>query len=51
MNAKDKGVLISPDGKRPPWKSSLYEEPNWVSLAWIIGPLLFAGIAIYLSVR
>jgi hypothetical protein len=53
MNAKeDKGTLLAPEAKRlPPWKSSLYEEPNWVSLAWIIGPVLFAGVAIYLSVR
>jgi hypothetical protein len=52
MNAKEKGALIAPDGKRPPpWKSSLYEEPTWVSLAWIIGPLLFAGVTIYLSIR
>lgn len=52
MNAKDKGVLIGPDGKRPPpWKSSLYDEPAWVSLAWIIGPVLFAGVAIYFAVR
>lgn len=52
MNAKDKGMLIAPEGKRPPpWKSSLYEEPNWVSLAWIIGPVLLAGVVIYFSVR
>lgn len=52
MNAKDNGSLIGPEGKRPPaWKSSLYEEPDWVSLAWIIGPMLLAGVAIYLSVR
>jgi hypothetical protein len=52
MNAKENGSLIGPDGKRPAaWKSSLYDEPNWVSLAWIIGPMLFAGVAIYLSVR
>ena len=52
MNAKDKGVLIGPEGKRPAgWKSSLYEEPLWVSLVWIIGPALAAGIAIYFAVR
>jgi hypothetical protein len=52
MNVKDKGALIGPDSERPaPWKSSLYREPNWVSLAWILGPLLLAGVAIYLSVR
>jgi hypothetical protein len=52
MNVKEKGVLIGPDGDRaPPWKSSLYREPNWVSLAWILGPVLFAGVAIYFAVR
>ena len=52
MNAKEKGSLIGPEGKRPaPWKSSLYEEPTWVSLAWILGPMLFAGVAIYFAVR
>jgi hypothetical protein len=52
MNAKEKSALLAPEGKRPPpWKSSLYEEPTWVSLAWIIGPVLFAGVTIYLSIR
>lgn len=52
MNARQTGALIGPDGKRPPpWKSSLYEEPTWVSLAWIIGPLSFAAVAIYFAVR
>jgi hypothetical protein len=52
MNEKNKATLIGHDGKRQaPWKSSLYEEPLWVSVAWILGPVLFAGAAIYLSVR
>lgn len=52
MNATDKGASIASEGKRlPPWKSSLYEEPTWVSLAWIIVPMLFAGVAIYFAVR
>jgi hypothetical protein len=52
MNAKEKGALIGPEGKRPPpWKSSLYEEPNWVSLAWILGPVLFAALAIFFAIR
>ncbi len=51
MNAKDTGALISPEGKRlAPWRSSLYEEPLWLSLAWVIGPTLFAGILIYFAV-
>lgn len=52
MNVKQKDALLSPERKRPVfWRSSLYEEPMWVSLAWMIGPALLAGIAIYLAVR
>jgi hypothetical protein len=32
------------------WRSSTYEEPTWVSLAWIIGPLLTAGILLYIVI-
>ena len=32
------------------WRSSLYEEPLWVSIAWIVGPLTLAGIAIFFAV-
>ena len=35
----------------PWWRSSLYQEPVWVSLAWIVGPLLVAGVAMYLVVK
>jgi hypothetical protein len=52
MNAKDKAALLGPQGKIPaPWKSSLYDEPLWVSVAWILVPVLVGGIAIYFSVR
>jgi hypothetical protein len=52
MNAKENGALLSPDGARPaPWRSSLYQEPTWVSLAWIIGPALFAAVAIYFTLK
>ena len=52
MSSTDKGALLAPDGKRPaPWRSSLYQEPTWVSLAWILVPSLFAAIAIYFAVR
>lgn len=51
MNAKESG-LVAPDSKRPaPWRSSLYHEPIWVSLAWVIGPILLATIGIYFAVR
>jgi hypothetical protein len=52
MNTRDRTASSSLDGQRPPfWRNSLYEEPTWVSLAWIIGPALVAGIAIYFAVR
>jgi hypothetical protein len=52
MNAKEKGALIAPEGKRPPpWKSSLYEEPTWVSLAWILGPVLIAALVLFFVIR
>jgi hypothetical protein len=52
MSSIDKGALIDPNGKRPaPWRSSLYEEPTWVSLAWLLVPSLFAAIAIYFAIR
>lgn len=52
MNAKENSSLIGPEGKRPaPWRSSLYEEPTWVSILWILVPASFAAIAIYFAVR
>lgn len=52
MTKKTYGASNLPDGKRPPfWKSSVYDEPTWVSLAWIIGPLLLACVALYFAVR
>ena len=52
MNSKRTDAVLSPEDKRAAfWRSSLYEEPAWVSLAWIIGPALLAGFAIYFAVR
>ena len=53
MNAKESGpALVGPEGKRlAPWRSSLYEEPMWVSLAWVLGPLVAAVLGIYFAVR
>lgn len=48
MNVKQVGSADRPDRRRPPfWRSSVYDEPTWVSLAWILGPTLVAGLAIY----
>jgi hypothetical protein len=53
MSSADKSGALHDLGKHvnPWWRSSLYEEPVWVSVAWIIGPLLIAGSAIYLAIR
>src|SRR5688572_2717814 len=51
MNTGDKIASSGLDGKRPRfWRNSLYEEPTWVSLAWIMDAALVAGIAIYFAV-
>ena len=52
MNERLRSSSSSPEGKRPAfWRNSLYEEPNWVSIAWMVGPILLAGFAIYLALR
>jgi hypothetical protein len=51
MNARENAPVISPEGKRlAAWKSSLYEEPLWKSVAWLLGPVLCAAIGIYFAV-
>ena len=51
MALDDKNSLLHAAGKYPWWRSSLYEEPVWVSLAWILGPLVVALGAMYFAVR
>jgi hypothetical protein len=52
MNSEEKGPQLEPLGKRlSPWRSSLYEEPVWVSLVWIIGPLAVAAVGVFLAMR
>jgi hypothetical protein len=51
MAIDDKNSLLHAAGKYPWWRSSLYEEPVWVSLAWILGPLAMALAAMYFAVR
>jgi hypothetical protein len=31
------------------WRSSLYEEPLWVSIAWIVVPVGLASVVIFLA--
>lgn len=48
VNAKrDDGTRPVEDKRLRFWRNSTYDEPVWVSLAWIIVPLLVAGILIY----
>ena len=48
MTGKKETSSNTREGRRPAfWRSSTYEEPTWVSLAWIIGPILLAGSLIY----
>jgi hypothetical protein len=49
MNTQ-KGPVKSLGQGNSSWRSSLYEEPLWVSIAWIAGPLTLAGIAIFFAV-
>jgi len=52
MNEKASGALVGPDDKRPAgWRSSLYHEALWVSVAWVVAPVALAAIGIYFAVR
>lgn len=51
MDAKKNDGPRLLEGKRVKfWRSSTYDEPTWVSLAWIIIPLLLAGLGIYVVI-
>jgi hypothetical protein len=49
MNTQKKIVKSLGQGNSS-WRSSLYEEPLWVSIAWIVGPAALAGLAIFFAV-
>ena len=52
MNSSKKKPAPKPLGQgASSWRSSLYEEPLWLSLAWIIGPLALAALGIIFVVR
>jgi hypothetical protein len=51
MAIDDKNSVLHAAGKHPWWRSSLYEEPIWLSLAWILGPLTMALVAMYFAVK
>ncbi|HTV24263.1 MAG TPA: hypothetical protein VMG12_36475 [Polyangiaceae bacterium] len=43
----------NPVGRERPafWRNSVYDEPAWVSLAWIALPVLIAATVIFIAVR
>jgi hypothetical protein len=53
MSALDKDSEPKPliAAKTSPWRSSLYDEPTWVSLAWIVLPVGLAALGIFLAMR
>jgi hypothetical protein len=50
MSTQKNNVVKSLGQGNSSWRSSLYEEPLWVSIAWIVGPATLAGIAIFFAV-
>jgi hypothetical protein len=51
MATDEKSSPLLPAGTRSPWwRSSLYTEPFWVSLAWLLIPLGVALFVVYLAV-
>lgn len=52
MKLKQASTVLRDPGKHPAfWRGSIYEEPLWVSLAWLIGPIIVAALAIYFVVN
>ncbi len=51
MATDEKSSPLLPAGSHPPWwRSSLYKEPVWLSLVWLLVPLALASIVLYLAV-
>jgi hypothetical protein len=52
MSSPENVPQLREHGKNGPWwRSSLYYEPLWVSVLWIAGPVLVAGVALFYVVR
>jgi hypothetical protein len=48
----EKSSPLLPAGTHAPWwRSSLYKEPVWLSLVWLLVPLSVALITLYFAVR
>jgi hypothetical protein len=52
MATDEKSSPLLPAGTKAPWwRSSLYTEPVWVSVVWLLIPLSLAAITLYFAVR
>lgn len=48
----EKSSPLLPAGTHAPWwRSSLYKEPVWLSLVWLLVPLSVALVTLYFAIR
>ena len=51
MSTAEKDRQLQPLERKAAWRSSLYDEPLWVSVAWILVPVALGALAIFFVVR
>jgi hypothetical protein len=51
MSTADNNPQLQPVERRAAWRSSLYDEPLWVSIAWILVPVVLGALTIFLAIR
>ena len=51
MSTAEKDRQLQPLERRAAWRSSLYDEPIWVSVAWILVPVGLGALTIFLAIR
>jgi hypothetical protein len=52
MATDEKISPLLPEGTRAPWwRSSLYKEPVWVSLVWLLVPVCLVTVTLYFALR
>lgn len=51
MSTAQKERELEPLERKKAWRSSLYDEPLWVSIAWIVVPVGLGALVIFLAIR
>jgi hypothetical protein len=52
MTAKERDPEPAPvRAYTAPWKNSIYDEPTWVSLFWIVIPVGLAALGIFFAMK